>query len=68
MGVGHPVFIMGIDTHLTQSTLDEITRFRISETWRKHAIPCFRYIYVSRKRENLSATRFRHVSGTEIAK
>ena len=45
---------------------DEITCFRISETWRKHAISCFRYIYVSRKRENSSATLFRHVSGTEI--
>ena len=45
---------------------DEITCFRISETWRKHAIPWFRYIYVSRKRENSSATLFRHVSGTEM--
>ena len=25
---------------------DEITCFRISETWRKHATPCFRYVYV----------------------
>ena len=33
---------------------DEITCFRISETWRKHAIPCFRYVYVLRKRENWS--------------
>ena len=31
---------------------DEITCFRISETWRKHATPCFRYVYVLRKREN----------------
>ena len=23
---------------------DEITCFRISETWRKHATPCFRYV------------------------
>ena len=45
---------------------DEITCSRISETWRKHAIPWFRYIYVSRKRENSSATLFRHVSGTEM--
>ena len=22
------------------------SRFRISETWRKHATPCFRYVYV----------------------
>ena len=27
-------------------TQDEITCFRISETWRKHATPCFRYVYV----------------------
>ena len=25
---------------------EEITCFRISETWRKHATPCFRYVYV----------------------
>ena len=25
-------------------TQDEITCFRISETWRKHATPCFRYV------------------------
>ena len=25
---------------------DEITCFRISETWRKHTTPCFRYVYV----------------------
>ena len=25
---------------------DEIICFRISETWRKHATPCFRYVYV----------------------
>ena len=25
---------------------DEITCFRISGTWRKHATPCFRYVYV----------------------
>ena len=31
---------------------DEIACFRISETWRKHAAPWFRYIYVLRKREN----------------
>ena len=31
---------------------DEIACFRISETWRKHTAPWFRYIYVSRKREN----------------
>ena len=29
-----------------QITQDEITCFRISETWRKHATPCFRYVYV----------------------
>ena len=29
-----------------QVTQDEITCFRISETWRKHATPCFRYVYV----------------------
>ena len=28
------------------STQGEITCFRISETWRKHATPCFRYVYV----------------------
>ena len=28
------------------ATQDEITCFRISETWRKHATPCFRYVYV----------------------
>ena len=33
---------------------DEIACFRISETWRKHAAPWFRYIYVLRKRENLN--------------
>ena len=33
-------------------TQDEIACFRISETWRKHAAPWFRYIYVLRKREN----------------
>ena len=33
---------------------DEITCFRISETWRKHATPCFRYVYLLRKRENSS--------------
>jgi len=33
---------------------DEITYFRISETWQKHATPCFRYVYVLRKRENSS--------------
>ena len=27
-------------------TQDEITCFRISETWWKHATPCFRYVYV----------------------
>ena len=27
-------------------TQDEITCIRISETWRKHATPCFRYVYV----------------------
>ena len=31
---------------LSQHTQDEITCFRISETWRKHATPCFRYVYV----------------------
>ena len=31
---------------------DEIACFRISETWRKHAAPWFRYIYVLQKREN----------------
>ena len=31
---------------------DEIARFRISETWRKHAALWFRYIYVLRKRAN----------------
>ena len=35
-------------------TQDEITCFRISETWRKHATPCFRYVYVLWKRENSS--------------
>ena len=34
------------------ATQDEIACFRISETWRKHAAPWFRYIYVLRKREN----------------
>ena len=33
---------------------DEITCFRISETWRKHATQCFRYVCVLRKRENSS--------------
>ena len=31
---------------------DEIACFRISETWRKHAVPWFRYIYVLQKRDN----------------
>ena len=39
---------------LTASTQDEITCFRISETWRKHSTPCFRYVYVLWKRENSS--------------
>ena len=30
---------------------DEIARFRISETWRKHRPLCFRYVSVRRKRE-----------------
>ena len=30
---------------------DEITYFRISETWRKHATSCFRYFCVLRKRK-----------------
>ena len=30
------------------TTQGEITCFRISETWRKHATPCFRYVYVLR--------------------
>ena len=35
------------------SSQDEITCFRISETWRKHATPWFRYnIYVLWKLEN----------------
>ena len=38
-------------SHLQQAQ-DEIARFRISETWRKHAAPWFRYIYVLRKCEN----------------
>ena len=32
--------------YCAKNTQDEITRFRISETWRKHATPCFRYVYV----------------------
>ena len=61
-----------------QNTQDEIARFRISETWRKHRPLCFRYVSVRRKREiqiivasftfplcflNGNAnSRFRHVS------
>ena len=37
---------------VSEETQDEIACFRISETWRKHAAPWFRYIYVLRKREN----------------
>ena len=44
----------------------EISCFRISETWRKHATPCFRYVYVLRKCEKCKSTWFRHVSGTEM--
>ena len=43
---------------------DEITSFRISETWRKHATPCLRYVYVLRKRENsiyVIPSRFRQI-------
>ena len=40
--------------YCAKNTQDEITCFRISETWRKHATPCFRYVYVLRKRENES--------------
>ena len=36
----------------TKNAQDEIACFRISETWRKHAAPWLRYIYVLRKREN----------------
>ena len=31
---------------MLRASQDEITCFRISETWRKHATPCFRYVYV----------------------
>ena len=37
-----PLHRMPHPTH----TQDEITCFRISETCRKHATPCFRYVYV----------------------
>ena len=36
---------------LLKLSQDEITCFRISETWRKHATPCFRYVYVLRLRK-----------------
>ena len=35
-----------------RSYVSHLACFRISETWRKHAAPWFRYIYVLRKREN----------------
>ena len=41
------------------ATQDEITCFRISETWRKHATPCFRYVYVLRLRKRC----IRHETG-----
>ena len=44
-------FVAGFSLEGTQ---DEITCFRISETWRKHATPCFRYVSVLRKRANSS--------------
>ena len=37
---------MQIIDSIKHATQDEITCFRISETWRKHATPCFRYVYV----------------------
>ena len=64
-GVSWPGSSHDRGTLLSQSQ-DEIAWFRISETWRKRAIPWFRYIYVWRKRENSSATWFRHVSETEM--
>ena len=46
---------------------DEITCFRISETWRKHATPCFRYVYVLRLRKRCIRSngnaRKRHETG-----
>ena len=34
-----------MDANLSYSQ-EEITCFRISETWLKHATPCFRYVYL----------------------
>ena len=49
------------------ATQDEITCFRISETWRKHATPCFRYVYVLRLRKRCirsnGIARKRHETG-----
>ena len=49
------------------ATQDEITCFRISETWRKHATPCFRYVYVLRLRKRCIRSngnaRKRHETG-----
>ena len=44
------------DRFIGKTTQGEITCFRISETWRKHATPCFRYVYVLRKREKFKST------------
>ena len=45
----------------------EITCFRISERWRKHATPCFRYVYVLRLRKRCIRSngnaRKRHETG-----
>ena len=41
---------------------DEITCFRFSETWPKHATPCLRYVYVLPKRENSSVRDSRSIS------
>ena len=38
--------LLGLPAETLEQTQDEITCFRISETWRKHATPCFRYVYV----------------------
>ena len=35
-----------LDSSIQTQAQDEITCFRISETWRKHATTCFRYVYV----------------------
>ena len=50
-GKRHELVIARQKEALAELTQDEIARFRISETWRKHRPLCFRYVSVRRKRE-----------------